>query len=373
MKKIILIVIVVVFTLTCKKNNAQDIPVEKRFQKILDDAIDEKNITGVSVTIIAPDLDINWSGAAGFDSATKDNVLKSEQPFRIASVTKSFVATAILKLHEQNKLDIDDSINKYISKEHDSILKLDTYNTDEITIRQCLYHRSGLFDYAMGNDSYIATALKDPYKRWTRTEQILFAIENGEPLGKPGKVFGYSDTGYILLGETLENITGKGLAESLRDILDFKKLGLNATWLESLEDKPKNVPSSVKRYMESMDASNWDNSVDLYGGGGLSSTSKDLAIFFNALFNHKIFEKKETLDLMLKKPEKIKKQPDHYRMGLWKTKAFDTYGYTHNGFWGTAWIYIPKYNTTIAINYTKSDEGAGVFRKVGAVIKSMKK
>ncbi len=232
---------------------AQQLPnkaeVSIAFQSILEEVVanEELAIAGISMAVIAPDMGISWTGAAGYDSTTKEQALQADQPFRIASITKSFVAVTILRLQEQGKLFIKDPISKYISEEYRTILRGDGYEPDAISIQQCLWHRSGLFDYAMGSDDYIAAAQKYPTKRWTRTEQLQFAMDHGKPLGKPGEVYGYSDTGYILLGSIIEKVTEQPLAVAIRNTLNYNDLALKSTWLESLEERPEGLPTSVKR------------------------------------------------------------------------------------------------------------------------------
>ncbi|MEL6812728.1 MAG: serine hydrolase, partial [Bacteroidota bacterium] len=314
---------------------------EVNLSNILNEAMNDEQVdaVGVSLTVISPKLGIDFSGAAGYDGMDKERLLKANQPFRIASLTKTFVAAAILRLQEKNLLSIEDPISKYISKEHMEILKKGGYDPDRISIRHCLMHTSGLFDYAEGNEDYIAQASKNPLKRWTRTEQIQFAMDHGGPMGMPGENYHYSDTGYVLLGEIIEKQTNLGLAEGLRSLLDFEKLGMDSTWLESLEDRPEGLPLSVKRYMGDVDASGFDNSVDLYGGGGLSSTTRDLGIFLQALFNEEVYENSDTLEIMLLKADYNSKEqglPD-YRLGLGQiqSKRSNREAFMHSGFWGT--------------------------------------
>ncbi|NAS32262.1 serine hydrolase [Flavobacteriaceae bacterium R38] len=346
--------------------------VTKSFQTILDDAVKKKkiNLSGVSMTVVSPDLDIHWTGVSGFDSNEKDNVLLPEQPFRIASLTKTFIAASILRLQENGKLSIEDPISNYISEEHREILEEDGYDPFSITIKHCLRHQSGLFDYAEGSSDYIEACAKDPNKRWTRTEQLQFAMRVGDPLGKPGEIYEYSDTGYILLGEIIENVSDLPLEEAMRILLKYKSLQLNSTWLESLEKRPEGLPDPVHRYLEDTDATLFDNSIDLYGGGGISSTAKDLGTFFNALFNGGVFEKENTIKLMTTKADLSEEESDEasYGLGMGITPFKDTVLYTHSGFWGTVWIHAPKYNTTIVINYTNDTEGAGIFGKTIAKI-----
>lgn len=321
-------------------------------------------VAGVSLTVISPQLGIDFSGASGYDSMIKDHVLTPDQPFRIASLTKTFVATSILRLREKGLVTIDDPITNYISKEHIAILENGGYTPSKITVKQCMMHTSGLFDYAEGNMDYINEASKDPNKRWTRTEQIQWAMDHGKPQGAPGENYHYSDTGYVLLGEIIEKQTGKGLAQGMRELLKFDELGMSSTWLESLEDRPNGLPTSVRRYMDTLDASDWDNSVDLYGGGGLQSTTRDLAVYLQALFSDKIYEQSETIPVMLLKSEFSGDPLTEYRLGFGYIKGKSGIeAYLHSGFWGTLFIHFPAYNCSIAINHT-NDESNGALQKV---------
>ncbi len=363
-------------TVTAQKDKEN---IEGKFQSILDDAVKKHpDIIGISIAIIAPDVDVHWTGAAGYDTTEKDQKLSADQPFRVASVTKTYVAAAILRLYETGAISLNDPIAKYISEAHKKLLIEDGYDPEKITIKQCLYHRSGLYDYAM-DASYMNAAFQQQDKRWTRTEQIQYAMKYGDPLGTPGSVYSYSDTGYILLGEIIEKVQGDELANALRTLLSYDKLKLNSTWLESLEDRPQGLPRPVHRYHEGMDFTAWDNSIDLYGGGGIASTTEDMAVFFNGLFNGKVFDKEETLTLMLTKPEELSNQKDNtdYRMGLRRALVEEGVElFMHDGFWGTLWVHIPDYNCTITTNYT-NDGSAGVvsssFRVVKELLKKQKK
>lgn len=380
-RKYVIPVLIHVFVIACCQaqytGNITTSTLETKFLEILKADIEQsKNkISGISMTVFAPDQDIYWSGAMGFDSTEKTNKLSEAQPFRIASITKTFTASAILRLYEQGKLKLDDPITRYISDQHQSILQQGGYDPSRITIKQCLQHTSGLFDYAMGGNNYIKTARKNPTKRWTRTEQIQFAMDHGKPIGQPGEKYAYSDTGYILLGEIIEKLTEEDLAQALRSLLKFESLGLSSTWLESLESRPEELATSVHRYMGKLDATTWDNSVDLYGGGGLSSTTKDLATFFHALFNNKLFDHPETLSVMLSPSEVQEKDPsnDDYRIGLQRmvSRKYKTEAFFHEGFWNTVTVHIPEHNWTIAINYTNEYSNYSLSEAVG-VIKDFK-
>lgn len=102
-----------------------------------------------------------------------------------------------------------------------------------------------------------------PQRRWTRAEQLAIALEAGPPLAPPGDLFHYSDTGYILLGEVIEVVTGAPLPAAIRRTLDFERLGLRDTWFESLEPIPPHAPARQLQLLDGIDAMRFDASIDL--------------------------------------------------------------------------------------------------------------
>jgi len=332
---------------------------EALLQEAVDDSLGE--VPGVSMTVISPNDELNWTSAAGFADKTEEDSLHAEQPFRIASVTKTFVAAAILRLHEMDSLSIDDPLTNHISANHLSLLEAEGYPTDKITLRHCLQHTSGLYDYAVATPAYLEAVSKNAQRRWSRTDQLRFAVDLGEPLWGPGEGFRYSDTGYILLGEVIERNTDSTLAYGLRHLLQFDKLGLQHTWLETLEPAPADVQPAVRRYFGRQDFTDFDASIDLWGGGGLLSTTHDVATFTHALFTGKVFDRPETMELLLAGPAAfpVTYSPTNdpgfmdYRCGHHAVELYDKPGFSHSGFWGTAYLYLPEEKATIVVNYTK--------------------
>lgn len=350
------------FIALCVSNISTDVEpelIESTLQSLLEEALvhSHGNVKGVSMSIQSSDF--KWSGAAGYDSNLKEDSLRTYQPFRIASVTKPFVAVAILRLHETEQLSIDDPISKYISEKHIDILKSHDYNPEKITIRHCLHHTSGLFNYARVDIPFADSIVTRPNKRWTRTQQLEGAMIWGDKVGEPGELYSYCDTGYILLGEIIESFFQGNLASGLRNLLKFDELGMNSTWLESLESHPAESLKPVHRYFNNTDVTQHDPSIDLYGGGGLMSTCQDLATFLQALFNHKVYDKESTLDLMLTKANYFEsydrtkdRRYEDYRMGLIEIDVFGETAYLHSGFWGTLFVHIPARNISYATNCT---------------------
>src|SRR4051812_24387818 len=200
------------------------VPLSTRLERTLKQFADaHPAFPGVALAVRAPGF--SWSGAAGDADRTTRKPLTPRAPFRIASVTKTFTAAAILRLAEDGKLGLDDPIAHHLSPGTFAILRRGGYDIDRIRIRHLLQHTSGLYDYAE-DPAFQTFVVSHPHHRWTRAEQVRFAITHGKPLFAPGTDFHYSDTGYVLLGEVLERETGHTLAAAYRTLLGFERLGL---------------------------------------------------------------------------------------------------------------------------------------------------
>ncbi len=320
-------------------------------QQLLDSVVKARpDIAGVSVHVDAPKRCLSWSGAAGASDRATGTRLKPEQPHRIASITKTYVAAAVLRLAEEGNVSLDAPVTGLLSAESIELLRRGGYRPDIITVRHLLTHTSGIFDYAM-SAAYQEAVNGNPTKRWTRAEQVRFAIDQGQPHGEPGSVFHYSDTGYILLGEIVERVTGQSMAAALRSLLGYDKNGWNATWFETLEPAPAGVADRAHQYMGDVDTYAFDPSFDLYGGGGLAATPRDMARFTRALFEGKVYRKKETLDLMLKEPGVPASR--NYRSGIYARDVEGVRGFGHTGFWNTFAFHFPELDLTVAASLTQ--------------------
>src|SRR5205814_1177974 len=171
---------------------------------------------GIALAVRTPTL--NWAGAAGVTDRATHTPLTAGAGFRIASVTKTFTAAAILRLAEDGKLGLNDPIAQHLSPATIVLLRHGGYDVDHIRLKQLLQHTSGLYDYA-GDPAFQTFVVAHPRHRWTRAEQVRFAMKHGKPLALPGAAFHYSDTGYVLLGEILERRTGHSLAAAYRSLL----------------------------------------------------------------------------------------------------------------------------------------------------------
>jgi D-alanyl-D-alanine carboxypeptidase len=298
--------------------------------------------------------------AAGVADPKTGRPMTVDTPVRTASNTKTFVAAAALRLWEDGKLNLDSPISGLLTPRLDQLLKSDGYQTDRITVRHLLSHSGGLYDHG-GDSRYFKAILAAPGRVWTRQEQVALSMDYGDPQGAPGSAFRYSDTGYILLGDILERSTGEPLAVLIRRLLKLDKLKLRSTWWETAEAHPAGAEPRARQFAAGVDGTDWHPSFDLYGGGGLVMSARDLATFAAALFEGRIFKRRETLGQMLwQGPHR---GGDYYRLGLFADKVGDHYYYWHGGFWGT-FIYYAPHRRVAAAGVTTRQTGFGRLKQI---------
>lgn len=331
---------------------AQQNAEKQALQNLLEGQLNQ-DIPGILFSVQSGEGNIDWSGSAGVSDRASGQKLNQDQTFRIASVTKTFVAASILRLWEEGKLSLDQPISEYLSPEHAQILSHD-YDLEKISILQVLRHNAGFFDHTHA-PVFFEKVLQPGGHEWTRTEQLQLCVEAGQPTGAPGESFSYSDTGYIILGEIIENILGKPLGLAIPEMLDFENLGLEDTAFEGLN--PQVDQARIHQYFQGQDTYSLHPSMDYFGGGGLLSTTKDLSRFFLALFHGKVFKNPGTLELMLQPVAYASTPMMDYRIGIYRIEINGLEAFAHAGFWGTQVVYLPSLDLAMATNYSQIWKG----------------
>lgn len=291
--------------------------------------------------------------AAGKSDPISNRPMSVDTPLRVASITKTLVAAVVLRLVERNRLDLDAAVGPLIDSRLADILRADGYDLDRITIRHLLTHSGGLYDHG-ADPRFIVAIFASPERRWTREALIRLATEYGDPVSEPGSAFQYSDAGYILLGDILERETGRSLAHVVREELGFDRLNLTSTWWEVFEPAPASAAPRGRQFIEGRDATDLHPSFDLFGGGGLVMSARDLATWFAALFEGRIFEHAATLDLMTMKGGHV--GAERYRLGLVVDVIGENEVYGHSGFWGVVAYYDPVRRVAVAGYATRRED-----------------
>ena len=341
---------------------------ESRLQSHLDKVLAQNpTIPSLLVHVEAPGMCLSWSGAAGLDDRERGTSPRPEQTFRIASNTKTYTAAAILRLVEEGRLGLSQPLTELLPEEWLEILKKGGYSVERMTLAHVLTHTSGLFDHAATRE-YLRDVFGDPHRQWKREEQIQYCARYGKPHGPPGTVFSYSDTGYVMLGGLVEKLTGKDMAQAFRELLDFEGLGLKATWWETVEEPPDTASSRVHQYMGDRDTHDWNPSLDLYGGGGLVTSSRDLAHFLRSLMQGEVFVKKSTLGIMTS--SQFVDDQRGYRMGIQRIEFEGKEAWGHTGFWNTFAYHFPEDDITVAgsVNQQRGLRGTGLGNQLFQIV-----
>jgi CubicO group peptidase (beta-lactamase class C family) len=238
-------------------------------------AVAERRTAGVSVAIVKNGKNVLAKGY-GFADLENDVPATTETVYRIGSITKQFTAAGIMRLNEQGKLSLDDTLQKF----------LPNYNVqgNRVTLRHLLSHTSGIRSYtSMG-------------PRWGRTIRIdlapdsLVAIFAGEPFEfKPGEQWRYNNSGYFLLGMIIEKLSGKTYGQYLQDEF-FTPLGLRGT---VYCDQAPIIKRRAQGYEVEPPGGQFINAEPLsmtqpYAAGSLCSTVTDLVAWTQALSSGKV-------------------------------------------------------------------------------------
>lgn len=258
-------------------------------QQALDDLV-RAGFPGAQAVITTP------AGERTFTAGVGD--IASGAPFpdgafvRIGSNTKSFVATVILQLVAEGKVELDAPVERYLP----GVVHGNGNDGNRVTVRQLLQHTSGLPDYLPSGDPS-ATADSEKLEpdteaaRWQRyTPEDLVAIAMAmPPLYEPGAKAVYTNTNYILLGMLIERVTGQSAAAAINARI-IEPLGLRDTYFPAPGDTGLRSPHPrgyEKTDGTRLDFTYFDPSM-ADAAGAMIATGADLNRFFTALLAGKL-------------------------------------------------------------------------------------
>ncbi len=304
------------------------------FDKMLSEQF-KTNETGATA-LVARKGQIIYKKAFGMANFEYTIPMQVDNIFRIGSITKQFTAVAILQLMEQGKLNLQDSITKFIPD----------YPTHghKITIEHLLTHTSGIMNY---------TDMKDFEKQMTLDKKPIEMIDffKNQPMGfAPGTKFSYSNSGYFLLGYIIEKVSGKTYPQYIEENF-FMPLGMTNSLYGSDTKIIKNRAGAYEK-----DSTGFINAPSMsmtqpYSAGSIQSTVSDFFKWHQAVHTYKLV-KKESLDKAFTKYKLTdgKETGYGYGWGFGNIQGSPTIGHAGgiNGFL-TESIYLPKEDVFVAI------------------------
>lgn len=249
-------------------------PAPSNQQPTIESTVDEavkvyvlrSGVPGVTVDLAQNGNTIYAQGYGYSDVSTKQ-AAKPTDIFEIASITKQFTAAIIMKLQEQGKLHVDDSMSTYLPQ----------YGfPSAITLRMLLTHTSGLANYTSFSQ------FPDWSANGVPEATVLTAVSQAPLQFTPGTAYSYSNSNYFALGGIIEVVTGQSYESNLdQDI--FQPLGLQNTYYE--------LPPAA------LAATGYDNSSgplepvtpwtrsSAFAAGAMSANVYDLVTWENALMH----------------------------------------------------------------------------------------
>jgi CubicO group peptidase (beta-lactamase class C family) len=205
-----------------------------------------------------------YTGSYGYIDIEKKNPASTTSCFRIASMSKSFTAMAILQLRDAGKLSLDDAAWKFIPEMKN--IKYLTTDAPVITIRHLLTHAAGFPEDNPWGDRQLADTDKD----------LLQTIAKVSFSNVPGIAYEYSNLGFALLGKIITNVTKMPYQQYIKEHI-FRPLGMTHTYYEYAK-----VPGPLLAHGYRWENNDWKEEVLLHDGsygamGGIITTIEDFA------------------------------------------------------------------------------------------------
>jgi len=298
--------------------------------------------------VILRDGNVVDHGTFGFANVTTKERITNTSVFPIASLSKPFVALAVLSLAQKNLLDIHDPVGKYLDFLPD--------DWKAIPLLRLLDHTSGVPDhYNAGKWNVLGPApvSSDELIRKLITLPLNF---------KPGEKFQYSNGNYALLANVIEKVSGQPNGAYLDERI-FRPLGMKHTKVLTQADLP-NIVAGYETVDRGIKSVYW-NPDWCYGNGAIGTTWSDLARLDAGLYTERVV-KFSTLSFITTPQKLLDGTKPNYAMGWFLGHSRNAETIDHDGKiigWRSYFIRYPKYQLTVIII---SNNGTPGLRTLGA-------
>lgn len=305
--------------------------------------------------LVAKNGQIIYEKYEGYANLRDKTPILPETPIHIASVSKVLTATAVLKLVNAKRIDLDQKVTDFLPE----------FPYPDVTVRMLLSHRSGMRSYA-----YFTDRDKNVWDRHnTLTNQDILTIMGTKNIGleqRTGTRFAYCNTNYAMLALIIEKVTKKSYRDAMEEMI-FKPLGMKNTFVLDFDKDKHNVAPSYKANRVEIGIDYLDK---IYGDKNIYSTPRDLLKFERATKSPSFLEP-ELLAQVYIGYSNEHKGTRNYGLGLrminWENgKNY----YYHNGWWhGYTSSYIPlkDENVTIIALSNKFTRSTYAVRKVAVL------
>ncbi|GGS49851.1 serine hydrolase domain-containing protein [Streptomyces violaceus] len=275
-----------------------------------------EGVPGVTVTVRRGHG--TWAATAGVGDLETGKPRSTADHYRVASISKTFVATVVLQLEAEGKLSLDDTVEKWLP----GLVRGNGHDGRRITLRRLLNHTSGIFDYLddPGFQQTYMTAdgfMKHRFDQASPEELLAIAMAN-KPYFTPGTSFAYSNTNYILAARVIEKATG---SDDYGDEIDRRiiaPLKLASTSVPTRVTLPRPGSRAYSKLARTATGPTYDvtelNPRLAYGSGQMVSSSADLNRFYSALLRGRLLPPEQLKEMKTTVPSS--RDTSRYGLGL---------------------------------------------------------
>ena len=310
---------------------------------VIDQEMQDKNLPGVVVGVWTPDEGeyVTAQGTANLDTGRAREL---EDPFRIASITKTFTGTAILQLVDEGKLSKSDPLSTWYP---------DFPNADEITVDNLLRMRSGMVD-PFASDDFLQSYYDNPEANITPEDMIKAATARADEFEPPDQKTEYNNLNFVLLGEIVGKVSGSDLGTQISQGI-FDPLGME----NSLYPTNDQLPGELRGYSLNSETDEFEDKTILNpsvpgAAGAIISDISDMRIYARALCTGDLLEP-ETQAARLE-TQQMDGEADFikYGEGILQLGKFCGHNGTIFGF-SSEMFYLPEEDTVILVNVNRLD------------------
>ncbi|MFF5103457.1 serine hydrolase domain-containing protein [Streptomyces sp. NPDC000134] len=326
MKRVHRVLVTVTTALTLLAAPTAALAAPERAQRAgLQEGLDDLTATSaVGALMEVRDEDGVWRGTSGVAELGTTRKVSAHDRFRMGSITKTFVATVALQLVADGRLKLDDTVETWLPGA--------VPGGHRTTVRHLLNHTSGVPDYRRTlpmppTQEFLA----DRLRTWTAAELTRRAVAGPPTFEPPGSEYAYSNTGYALLGQIVEKVTGRSYGEEIERRI-IRPLGLRGTSLPGTSPRIQGphphgyVPVRQDSGTRLVDFTEMNPSV-MGASGEMISTTRDLDRFMAALLGGRLLP-----DRLLDAMKTPGVENGTYGLGLrWRDTSCGVRGYGNDG------------------------------------------
>lgn len=288
-------------------------------------ALDQLIRAGVPGGVVAVYSDEGWwATAAGLAKIEDQTPMETCQLQYLQSISKTYMAVAVLKLHEQGKIDLDDPMTRYLPEKYSRYIS----DAGKITVRMLLNHTSGIPEYNF-SPAYVSYLLQHPDHYFTAEDYLKYI--DGKPLDfAAGSRYSYRNTNYVILALIADAVAGEHAEFIIETILT--PLGLTRTFYRNI-NRPNLVNSYWDRHsdgiVENVSQMQRNNVASLVGDDGIVATPVEAVKFLKGLMEGQLLSA-STMEQMQAWVSDGQGTP-RYGLGLARINLRGRDGYGHSG------------------------------------------